>query len=90
MLIQSSHFFTQVVANHDALLYAQTVPLISGMAGLYVYRSTALPKCDSWYKPVNKFLDTRPSKMLWSEVVEDENMMFGEAEQSLYLIEENN
>lgn len=73
----------QVVASHHAFLYAHTVHLVEGLS-LFVARSTALPKTDDWYKPVAKLLDSHHHQKQWSEIVADKNMMFGEAEHTMY------
>lgn len=78
----------QAVATHHTFLYAHTVNLLNTI-GFCVYRSVALPKTDDWYKPVARFLNTNNPVHLFTKVVEDPGMWFGEAEMSMYEMKES-
>ena len=73
----------QVVVTNPGWLHATTVQLVEGI-GLSVYRSAALPANDSWLRPVRQLLDTHRHELLWRNTVEDPDMMFGEAEHTMY------
>lgn len=76
----------QVVAMHHSYLYAALMPLWGGI-GLSVYRSPVLCETEDAYKPVRDVLKNNQHLKVWSEVVADESMMFGEAEHTVYKME---
>ncbi len=70
-----------VVVNHLPWL---SIHMGNGL--LCVYRSTALLDTDPLYLPVKQFLDSTVYTVLEHTVVEDKDMMFREAEMTIYLI----
>lgn len=78
----------QVIVAHSSFLYATIVPLVCGGTGLSVYRSSALPESDDWYKPVRKYLDKHQPEFLWTKTVKDDSMMFGEAQHTVWKVKE--
>lgn len=53
---------------------------------LRVFRSLALPHSDPDYAPVREFLESNEHEVLVSEIVEDDKMMFGRGEYTIYQI----
>jgi hypothetical protein len=71
----------------DNTPYFQAHTFQDGERGcLWVYKSVAVRESDLLFKPVKDFLTTSASELLISGSVEDETMMFGEAEWSVYVI----
>lgn len=65
---------------HHSWLYVSTTTV-----GLSVYRSTALPHTDEWFDPIRHLLN---NEVLSREVLDDENMMFGQGERTIYKLGE--
>lgn len=74
----------QVVAEPH-LLHAHTTDEACGKI-LGVYRSRAVRDTDAVYAPVAELLFKHESVRLTHEVVPDENMLFGSAELTTYLL----
>ncbi|MEO6086940.1 MAG: hypothetical protein ABIQ18_27895 [Umezawaea sp.] len=60
---------------------------VDGGFVLDVYKSILVSTAGELYRPVRELLAVGQSNLLRSERVEDENMMMGSAERSLYLVE---
>jgi len=56
---------------------------------LRVLRSVIVSDKDSIFQPLVDFLALTRHEVLWSETVEDPDMMFGEATLTVYMIERN-
>lgn len=66
-------------------LYARTHRFL-GLTGLIVYRSVAVRPSDPIYRPVRQMLDNEPNRLLQQTSVQDKEMMFGQAELSMYAL----
>ena len=74
----------QVVAEPH-LLYAHTTVETCGKF-LGVYRSRAVRDTDAVYAPVAELLSEHESVRLTHEIVSDENMLFGSADLTTYML----
>jgi hypothetical protein len=76
-----------VIAQREGFLLATTTSMNESTV-LTVRISPAVRRDDEWLIPLAGFLASHRHELVLREVVDDPTMMFGEAEVSIYLLED--
>lgn len=77
------HTIQQVIVNKPMYLYAIRLSL----EALFVYRSPVVRDTDELFLPIRELLNSVPHRIYRSRVVPDQDMIFGEAYETLYRLE---
>lgn len=85
--LQSVHQTMSITGDisQDKYLYVTAMPLLGAIA-LLVYKSPIVTEEFDGYEPIVRMLEDFDHEVLIQKTIPDQNMMFGAAEYSMYLL----